>query len=78
MDKLINLTDYQSSRHNLTSSNLGYFKKPEQQLRLMVIELLEAFVTLEPTESQIVKLEAQLKVYLAKHANSNFGRGNSC
>jgi hypothetical protein len=50
MDKLINLTDYQSSRHNLTSSNLGYFKKPEQQLRSQVIALLETFVTLESAE----------------------------
>lgn len=71
MENLINLKDYQKQRHTLTSSYLGYFESPEQHLRSIVIELLEAFVDIAPTENQIVELEGQLKNYFAKQVNSN-------
>jgi hypothetical protein len=68
MDKLINLKDYQNARLSLKSHQLGFFQNAEQQLRSIAIGLLEAFVTLEPTEKQIVQLEAHLKAYFAKQA----------
>jgi cell shape-determining protein MreC len=70
MEKPVNLKDYQKQRHTLTSNYLGYFKNAEQQLRSIVIEILEAFVDIAPTENQIVELEAQLKAYFAKRVNS--------
>jgi cell shape-determining protein MreC len=70
MEKPVNLKDYQKQRYTLTSNYLGYFKNAEQQLRSIVIEILEAFVDIAPTENQIVELEAQLKAYFAKRVNS--------
>lgn len=66
MEKLTSLKDYKKQRLNLTSNQLGYFKNAEYQLRSIVIELLEAFVDIVPTEKQIVELEAQLKTYFVK------------
>ena len=71
MEKLINLKDYQKQRCTLTNNYLGYFENTEQQLRSIVIELLEVFVDMAPTENQIIELETQVKTYFNKRVNSN-------
>lgn len=71
MKKLVNLKGYDKQYSNVISTYLGYFNSPEQQLRSIVMELLDAFVSFETNEQQIADLESYLKQYFAKQVNTN-------
>lgn len=49
----------------------GDFADSETRLRLFSIQILEAFVSLQPTENQITDLEQSIKNFLTKHTASH-------
>lgn len=67
MEKIISLKDRKKQTCSLKSNYLGYFNNPAQLLRSLTIDLLDAFITFEPSEKQIVDLENHLKKYFANH-----------
>lgn len=66
MNKLFNSKDSQNKNQALSANYLGCVKNAEHRMRSFVIEFLETYITFEPTEKQIVELEAKLKTYAAK------------